>query len=38
MMAKATAMAAGAAPPTTAEFSAEKITVTAHVNALYNLK
>jgi hypothetical protein len=28
---------AGAAPPT-AEFSAEKITVTAHVNALYALK
>ena len=27
-----------AAPPPTAEFSAEKITVTAHVNALYNLK
>jgi len=38
MMAKAVPMAAGAAPPPTAEFSAEKITVTAHVNALYNLK
>ncbi len=38
MMAKATAMAMEAAPPPTAEFSAEKITVTAHVNALYNLK
>jgi hypothetical protein len=38
MMAKASAMAMDAAPPPTAEFSAEKITVTAHVNALYNLK
>ncbi len=38
MMAKAATMAAQAAPPPTAEFSAEKITVTAHVNALYNLK
>jgi uncharacterized protein YggE len=40
MMAKAMAgPGAGAAPPpATAEFSAEKITVTAHVNALYNLK
>ncbi len=38
MKAKATAMAMEAAPPPTAEFSAEKITVTAHVNALYNLK
>jgi len=39
MMAKATAMASQAAPPPpTAEFSAEKITVTSHVNALYNLK
>jgi uncharacterized protein YggE len=38
MMAKAAPMAAQAAPPATAEFSAEKITVTAHVNALYNLK
>ncbi len=37
MMAKA-AMAMEAAPPPTAEFSAEKITVIAHVNALYNLK
>ncbi|HTV66361.1 MAG TPA: SIMPL domain-containing protein [Bryocella sp.] len=27
-----------AAPPPTAEFAAQKITVTAHVNALYNLK
>lgn len=38
MMARAAPMAAEAAPPPTAEFSAEKITVTAHVNALYNLK
>jgi uncharacterized protein YggE len=39
MMAKAAvAMSAQAAPPPTAEFSAEKITVTSHVNALYNLK
>ncbi|MGB8889387.1 MAG: SIMPL domain-containing protein [Candidatus Korobacteraceae bacterium] len=40
MMAKAMTASAGApapAPPT-AEFGAEKITVTAHVNALYNLK
>ncbi len=40
MMAKAMAgpgAGATAAPPT-AEFGAEKITVTAHVNALYNLK
>ncbi len=41
MMAKAVGMSAGAAAapaPPTAEFSAEKITVTAHINALYNLK
>ncbi len=38
MMAKAAAMSTQAAPPPTAEFSAEKITVTSHVNALYNLK
>ncbi|MGC2108855.1 MAG: SIMPL domain-containing protein [Candidatus Korobacteraceae bacterium] len=40
MMAKAMGgQSAPAAPPApTAEFSAEKITVTAHVNALYNLK
>lgn len=41
MMAKAFGVPAGgaAAPaPPTAEFGAEKITVTAHVNALYNLK
>ncbi len=41
MMAKAMGMSAGpaAAPaPPTAEFGAEKITVTAHINALYNLK
>jgi len=37
MMAKAAGAPAAAAPPT-AEFSAEKITVTAHVNALYNLR
>jgi len=39
MMAKAMVAGAEAAPPPpTAEFSAQKITVTAHVNALYNLK
>lgn len=41
MMAKAAGFSAGAAAvpaPPTAEFGAEKITVTAHVNALYNLK
>jgi uncharacterized protein YggE len=39
MMMKAAPMAAEAAPaPPTAEFSAEKITVSAHVNALYNLQ
>ena len=40
MMARQAApMAAGAAPPApTAEFGAQKITVTAHVNALYALK
>lgn len=38
MMAKAMGGAAAAPPPPTAEFSAEKITVTAHVNALYDLK
>lgn len=39
MMAKAATMGVQAAPPPpTAEFSAEKITVTSHVNALYNLK
>lgn len=39
MMARAAPMATQAAPPAaTAEFSAQKITVTAHVNALYNLK
>lgn len=39
MMARAQIAGAPAAPPPpTAEFSAEKITVTAHVNALYNLK
>ena len=39
MMAKVATMGAQAAPPPpTAEFSAEKITVTSHVNALYNLK
>jgi uncharacterized protein YggE len=40
MMAKqATPMAAGIAPPApTEEFGAQKITVTAHVNALYALK
>jgi uncharacterized protein YggE len=39
MMMKAQ-MAPGVAgtPPATAEFSAEKITVTAHVNTLYGLK
>jgi len=40
MMAKAMSAQLGAAAPAppTAEFGAEKITVTAHVNALYNLK
>jgi hypothetical protein len=39
MMMKAQMAGSGAAPaPPTAEFSAEKITVTAHVNALYALK
>src|SRR5271166_3795371 len=36
---QAVPMAAGAAPPApTAEFGAQKITVTAHVNALYSLR
>jgi len=39
MMREAAPMAgAAAAPPPTAEFGAQKITVTAHVNALYMLK
>ena len=38
MMKAQTAQAALAPSPPTAEFSAEKITVTSHVNALYNLK
>ena len=39
MMARAAIAGAEAAPPPPpAEFGAEKITVTAHVNALYNLK
>jgi len=39
MMMKTMSAAGAAAPaPPTAEFSAEKITVTAHVNALYSLK
>jgi len=38
MMAREAAPAAQAAPPPTAEFGAQKITVTAHVNALYALK
>lgn len=38
MRAQTMAGAAAAPPPATAEFSAEKITVTAHVNALYSLK
>jgi len=38
LMQKAMIAGAEAAPPPTAEFGAEKITVTAHVNALYNLK
>jgi uncharacterized protein len=37
-MMKAIMATAEAPAPATAEFSAEKITVTAHVNALYNLK
>jgi uncharacterized protein len=35
---QAAPMGAAAAPPPTAEFGAQKITVTAHVNALYMLK
>lgn len=39
MMKNAAPMAAGIAPPPpTEEFAPQKITVTAHVNALYNLK
>jgi len=38
MMAQASPMAASAAPPPTAEFGAQKITVNAHVNALYMLR
>lgn len=38
MMMKAQAAPMAEAAPATAEFSAEKITVTAHVNALYGLK
>lgn len=37
-MMKAMMMPPEASPPATAEFGAEKVTVTAHVNALYNLK
>ncbi len=38
MMAQASPMAASNAPPPTAEFGAQKITVNAHVNALYMLR
>ena len=38
MMAKAAGAAMAAPPPPTAEFGAQKITVTAHVNALYMMK
>lgn len=38
MKAQMAGAAANAPAPATAEFSAEKITVTAHVNALYSLK
>jgi uncharacterized protein YggE len=38
MAAKAMDMTAQAAPAPTEEFGAQKITVTAHVNAMYNLK
>jgi uncharacterized protein len=38
MAREAAPMGAAAAPPPTAEFGAQKITVTAHVNALYALK
>jgi len=38
MMAQASPMAASAGPPPTAEFGAQKITVNAHVNALYMLR
>jgi uncharacterized protein len=36
--AMSTAMAAAAPPPPTEEFTAQSVTVTAHVNALFNLK
>jgi len=38
MMSRAATMGAAAAPVPTEEFSGQKITVTAHVNALFNLK
>ena len=38
MMSRAASMGAAAAPAPTEEFSGHKITVTAHVNALFNLK
>ncbi len=38
MMSRAATMGAAAAPAPTEEFSGQKITVTAHVNALFNLK
>jgi uncharacterized protein len=38
MAAKAMAMDAGAVPAPTEDFGAQKITVTAHINAMYNLK
>ncbi len=38
MMARTASAGMAAAPPPTAEFGAQKITVTAHVNALYMMK
>jgi len=38
MAAKSMTMNAEATPAPTEEFGAEKVTVTAHVNAMYNLK
>jgi uncharacterized protein YggE len=38
MMMKSQAVGAAAAPPVTEEFTPQQITVTAHVDALYNLK
>jgi hypothetical protein len=37
-MARPMAMAGAAPPPATEEFTPQTVTVTAHVNALFNLK